>query len=53
MNLDQELIRHIIYTANEAGFRGVKIVDWIPPLKTVDDRFGTFVYTIKEKKNGM
>jgi hypothetical protein len=49
ITIDRETLLHIISTVNEAGFRGMSVIDWIPPLQATSDRFGIFIYSAKEK----
>ena len=53
--INQDIIRHIIYTVYNAAINGMQIIDWIPAQNATDDVYGSFIYLVKsqEEKNGM
>ncbi len=42
MNL--ELINYLVRESNKDGFRGMKIIGWVPGDRATQDERGTFIY---------
>ena len=45
--INQDIIRHIIYTVYNAAINGMQIIDWIPAQNATDDVYGSFIYLVK------